>query len=262
LKSVLITGGSRGFGFEFAKLFARDGYRLILVAKPPEELAAARQWLGGHFPETEVQTLARDLSLPGAGRDLYDWTVRQNIRVDVLVNNAGFGTYGFFDDIDLEKDHEMFRLNALTMYELTRLFARDMIARDAGKILIVSSTSALQPTPLLSSYSATKAFVYQLAMGYDYELRRRGSHVRITTLCPPAARTGFMRAAGMERTGLYHGFWSLDAPQVAAEGYRALMAGKRMHIPGPLIGFLMKFLNRILPISVKLRMVYDKTREK
>lgn len=262
MPAVLITGGSHGFGLEFAKLFARDGYRLVLAAKPPEELATARQQLAELFPETEVLTTARDLSLPNAGRDLYDWIAGQNIQVDVLVSNAGFGTYGFFDDIDMDKDQEMFRLNALTMYELTRLFARDMIARDAGKIMIVSSTSALQPTPLLSAYSATKAFVYQLAMGYDYELRRRGSQVRIMALCPPAARTGFMQAAGMERTGLYRGFWSLDAAQVAAEGYRALMSGKGMHIPGPLIGFLMKFLNRILPTSLKLWMIYDKTREK
>jgi hypothetical protein len=262
MQTVLITGASSGFGLEFAKLFARDGYRLLLVAKPAEELSAAVGQLAAAFPAAPILQRVQDLSLPGAAQALYDWVAGLGIQPDVLLNNAGFGTHGFFDDIAPERDHEMIRLNALTVYDLTRLFARDMIARDAGKILNVASTAALQPTPLLSTYSATKAFIYQLSMGFDYELRRRGSRVRIMALCPPAARTGFMAAAHMERTALYRGFWSLDAPQVAAEGYRALLRGRRMHIPGPVIGFLMKFLNRILPTSLKLRLVYDKTQNR
>jgi uncharacterized protein len=231
MQTALITGASSGFGFEFAKIFAREGYRLVLVAKPDDEFPKAIRTLSQLFPETPII-------------------------------NAGFGTHGFFDDIDIARDHDMIRLNALTMYDLTRLFAHDMIVRDKGRILNVSSTSALQPTPLLSTYSATKAFIFQISMGFDYELRRKGSQVRILALCPPAARTGFMSAANMGKTILYRGFWSLDAPQVAEEGYRALMRGKRMHIPGPLIGFLMKFLNRIFPTSLKLWLVYDKTRNR
>jgi uncharacterized protein len=262
MQTVLITGASSGFGFEFAKIFAREGYHLVLVAKPDDGFSKALEVLKQLFPDTPILSRVQDLSLHDAGKGLYDWVKTQNITIDVLVNNAGFGTHGFFDDIDMARDHEMIRLNALTMYDLTRLFVHDMILRDKGRILNVSSTSALQPTPLLSTYSATKAFIFQISMGFDYELRRKGSQVRILALCPPAARTGFMSAANMGKTVLYRGFWSLDAPQVAEEGYRALMRGKRMHIPGPMIGFLMKFLNRIFPTSLKLWLVYDKTRNR
>jgi short-subunit dehydrogenase len=260
MQTVLITGGSSGFGLEFAKLFARDGYRLVLVAKPAEMLAEAADFFQKNHPDVPVVTRVQDLSLLGAGQALYDWARAEGIVPDVLVNNAGFGTYGFFDDIDPARDHEMFRLNALTVYDLTRLFGRDMIARDAGKILNVSSNSALQPTPLLSAYSATKAFVLQISMGFDYELRRRGSRVRIVALCPPGSPTGFIAAAGMQHTAVSSGFWSLSPEAVARAGYRALQRGERMRIPGPVIGFLMKLLNRLLPTSLKLWLVYDQTR--
>jgi uncharacterized protein len=259
---ALITGASSGFGFEFAQLFARDGYQLLLVAKPLDELMAAAQRLREQFPSVSLDIRAQDLSLSNAGQTLYDWVQAQGLKVDVLINNAGVGTYGYFNEIEPERDHTMFNLNMLTVYDLTRLFARDMIARDSGKILMVSSIAALQPSPLLAAYSATKAFVYQLAMGYGYELRRQKSKVRIMALCPPPARTPFVKVARMERTGLFDSFWTVTAAQVAREGYRALHRGKNMHIPGPVIGPLINLLNRIIPTRLKLWIVYDTMRER
>jgi uncharacterized protein len=258
--TVLITGGSLGIGLELARQFAADGWqRLVLVALPEAELAEAKASLESQFAGIQVVTRVQNLSLPDAGTSLYIWTQGEGIVPEVVVNNAGFGTWGFFDDLDPARDHAMFRLNMLTVYDLTRHFAHDMVARNSGRILNICSTSSIVQSPFLGAYSATKGFVYNLTLAWDYELQRRGSAVRIIALCPPATRTGFQRAASMERSRLYRGFWSLDAPQVAAEGYRALMRGRQGHIPGPLIGFFTKILVRLLPTKIKLAIVYGQT---
>jgi uncharacterized protein len=259
--TALITGGSKGIGLELAHCMARDGWqRLLIVALPGQELTQAVASLQAAHPTTEVLHYACDLTQAGAPQAVHAWA--QTWVPEVVVNSAGFGTWGFFDDIERERDHAMFRLNMLALYDLTRLFAHDMIQRNSGRILNLASTSSIVQAPLLGAYSATKGFVYNMSVAWDYELQRRGSAVRIIALCPPATRTGFQSAAHMERSGLYEGFWSLDAPQVAAAGYKALLSGTQSHIPGPVIGLLTKILVRLLPTKIKLAIVYDQTKPK
>jgi uncharacterized protein len=261
--TALITGGSQGFGLELARQMARDGWQeLLLVALYDHELATAKADLHASFSAIRIQTLACDLSEAGSAQRVYNWVSGLGLVPEVVINNAGFGTWGFFDDLDPARDHAMFRLNMLAVYDLTRLFAHDMIQRNSGRILNMCSTSSIVQAPLLGAYSATKGFVYNMTVAWDYELQRRGSAVRLIALCPPAARTGFQQAAHMQQSSLYRGFWSLDAPQVASEGYKALMFGTQGHIPGPLIGLFTKILVRLLPTKIKLAIVYDQTRPK
>ena len=255
---ALITGGSHGIGFELAKLFAQHGYDLLLVALTHAELAEAEAWFGAHAPHTRVQTHTRDLSLPGAATSLYQHTKSLSRPPDVVVNCAGVGAYGFFADIDMERERAMIQLNAVAVHELTRLFAADMIARDSGYIVNIASATVYMPAPLLASYSATKAFVRQFSRSFDCELRRSGSRVRILTACPPGTRTGFGRSAGMEGNRIFEGFWAMSAPDVARDIFRAFLKKKRESIPGGFRSVLFSILDRLAPEWLKARLLYDK----
>jgi uncharacterized protein len=255
-KTVLITGGSLGIGLELAKQFAKDAYRLVLVAKPEAELAAAKQLLETTF-SVEVFTYSINLATPEAPQTLYQWTKTLPFQIDVLVNNAGVGTGGDFTQISVERELDMIQLNVLTVYHLTRLFLQDMIARDNGKILNVASIAALQPSPGLSTYAATKAFVYQFTMGFNFELRERGSKVSLMALCPPPAKTGFQTAAKMENYKLFESRYIVTAEQIARKGYAAFVANDTWCIPDNFSNLLMRIGNRILPTSLKMRFSYN-----
>jgi len=251
--NALITGGSGGIGLELARLFARDGYRLLLVSLPKAELEAGREKLKREYPDTDVLTLRKDLSRPEAAREVFDWTRELGLEVDVLVNNAGFGTYGYLQDISVEREAAMIRLHVETLYRLTRLFLEGMLARDRGRILNLSSISAFQPNPLLATYGATKAFVLQFSRSLAFELREQGSRVRVTASCPtPVKQTGFQRAADMEDSSLFSTWMTTTPDVVAQDSYRALMSGRELVIPGKGFQWLHGFL-RLLPTPLLTR---------
>ena len=228
---ALITGGSAGIGLELSKLFAADNYSLVIVSKPEEELAAGKETLLSLFPKTLVTTIQKDLSIQGAAQEVYDEVKEAGLAIEVLVNNAGYGTWGFMNEIPLEKELSMINLNVVTLYHFTRLFMRDMIEKNRGKILNVSSTAGLHPVPHFATYSATKAFSLYLSEALNFELKHAKSAVSVTALCPPPVRTGFQKASGMEKSNLFKKSSTMEAPQVAKAAYEALFQKKSMILP-------------------------------
>jgi uncharacterized protein len=227
-ETALITGASSGFGAEFARLFARDGYHLVLVARGADALNTLADQLRPRYG-VQVRVLPKDLTLPAAPDEIFATLANEGITVDVLVNNAGFATYGPFAEISLQTDMDMLKVNVLALTHLTKLFLPGMLARRRGKILNVASTAAFQPGPLMAAYYASKAYVLFLSEAIAEEVRDSG--VTVTALCPGPARTGFQRRAQMEDSRLVSG-WIMDARPVAVAGYRAMQQGRTVVIPG------------------------------
>jgi len=250
--TILITGGSSGIGLELSKLFAKEQYRILCVAKPPEEITQARIILLDEFPTIEFHAIAKDLSKQGAALEVFEWTQQNNWSLDILINNAGFGTYGFINDINLEKETDMIGLNVICMYQLTRLFLSGMVKKNAGKILNISSVSAFQPNPGLSTYGATKAFVYSFSRAINFELKEKGSKVQVSTVCPTPVNTGFQKRAEMEDSKLFDSWMTVSAQKVAKEAYNILHSSQDMVIPGKGFHWLNKIVRR-LPSSFLMK---------
>lgn len=232
-KTALITGASFGIGLELARIFAREGYNLVLVARSADKLRqVAAEVEKSHGTRSLI--LATDLSDPGAAAYVLDQTTRADIQVDVLVNNAGFGQYGLFAENDLEECLQQIQLNVTALTHLTRLYLPGMMERaktekKIRRILNVASTAAFQPGPLMAVYFATKAYVLHFSEALSNELQ--GSGVTVTCLCPGATATEFhkrAKATGMRMLKM----GSMDARTVAEDGYRGLMAGKPVVISG------------------------------
>ncbi len=227
-KTALITGASFGIGMEFARIFAREGYSLVLVARSADKLRQVASELEKAYGTLSL-ILATDLTDPGASAYVLDQTTRAGIRVDVLVNNAGFGQYGLFAENDLEECLRQIQLNVTTLTHLTRLYLPAMIERKNGGILNVASTAAFQPGPLMAVYYATKAYVLHFSEAIANELQ--GTGVTVTCLCPGPTATEFQKRANIVGIRLTK-YGSMDARTVAEDGYRALMAGKPAVISG------------------------------
>jgi short-subunit dehydrogenase len=227
-QTALITGASFGIGLELARVFAREGYNLVLVARSADklrQLASELEKLHG----TRSLILAVDLTEPGSPAYLLDQTKRADIQVDVLVNNAGFGQYGLFVDNDLEECLQQIQLNVTTLTHLTRLYLPAMVERKSGRIMNVASAAAFQPGPLMAVYFATKAYVLHFSEALANELN--GTGVTVTSLCPGATATEFhkrAKATGMRMLKM----GAMDAKTVAEDGYRGLMAGRPVVISG------------------------------
>jgi short-subunit dehydrogenase len=238
-KTALITGASFGIGLELARIFAREGYNLVLVARSGDKLRQLASELEKAHA-TRSLMLAADLTDPGAPAYVLDQTTRADIQVDVLVNNAGFGQYGLFAENDLEECLRQIQLNVTTLTHLTRLYLPAMIERKNGGILNVASTAAFQPGPLMAVYFATKAYVLHFSEALTNELQ--GTGVTVTCLCPGATATEFHKRANATGMNLLK-FGAMDARTVAEDGYRALLAGKPVVISG--------FKNWLLAQSVR-----------
>jgi short-subunit dehydrogenase len=227
-KTALITGASFGIGAEFARIFAREGYNLVLVARTADKLRQlASELEKAHGTRSLI--LAADLTDPGAPAYVLDQTKRADLQVDVLVNNAGFGQYGLFVDNDLEECLRQIQLNVTTLTHLTRLYLPAMLERGSGGVLNVASTAAFQPGPLMAVYFATKAYVLLFSEAIANELQ--GTGVTVTCLCPGATTTEFHKRANATGMRLLR-MGSMDAHTVAEDGYRALVAGKPVVISG------------------------------
>jgi len=244
-KTALITGASFGIGMEFARVFAREGYNLVLAARSADRLRQlASELEKAHGVHSLI--LATDLTEPGAPAYVLDQTTRAGIQVDVLVNNAGFGQYGLFAENDLGGCLRQIQLNVTTLTHLTRLYLPGMIdrakiQRKSGGILNVASTAAFQPGPLMAVYFATKAYVLHFSEALANELH--GTGVTVTCLCPGATATEFHKRANATSMNLLK-FGAMDARTVAEDGYGALMAGKPVVISG--------FKNWLLAQSIRI----------
>jgi uncharacterized protein len=238
-KTALITGASSGIGYELAHVFAREGYDLVLVARNEEKLRQVAQETAAQG--SSARSLVKDLADPAAPAKIFADLQQAGLAVDVLVNNAGFGTYGPFAQSNPESQLEMIRVNVLALTHLSRLFLPAMIERHEGKLLNVASTAAFQPGPLMAVYYATKAYVLPFSEALANELE--GTGVTVSALCPGPTTSDFQRRARMERSRLVSGSM-MDARTVAEAGYRGLLKNRPVIIPG--LG------NKALAFSVRL----------
>jgi short-subunit dehydrogenase len=227
--TALITGASGGIGYELAKLLANDHHNLVLVARNGPRLAQVADEVQRQFGTT-VTTVALDLTEPAAPQSLFAQLQSAGIAVDILVNNAGYGRYGEFADVPREESLGQIQLNVTALTELTKLFLGSMLERRSGKIMNVASTAGFQPGPLMAVYYATKAYVISFSEAIANELADKG--ITVTCLCPGATETGFAGRAGNDATRLLKNLRPMDAKTVARAGYRGLLKGKTLVIPG------------------------------
>ncbi len=222
---ALITGASAGLGAEFARQLAKRGQRLVLAARRTDRLEA----LVGELGNARAVTI--DLSQRGAAAELISDIGQSGERVDLLVNNAGFGLHGRVAELDAGRQREMIDLNCGALLELARAVLPAMIGRKSGAILNVASTAAFQPGPGMAVYFATKAFVLSLSEALHEEARPHG--VRVTALCPGPTKTEFGAVAGFAGNRAVDR-WSMDSPTVVSAGLAGLDRGQAVVIPGAL----------------------------
>ncbi|QAS51898.1 SDR family NAD(P)-dependent oxidoreductase [Halobacillus litoralis] len=249
--TALITGASGGIGYELAKLFAKSGYNLIVVARTEEKLLQLKTELEGH----PVTIIPQDLSEPGAAEIVYDKVKELGLTVSVLVNNAGFGLNGYFDELPLLDQQKMLQVNVNALTELTHLFLPEIKAarfRSIPKgVLNVASTAAFQPGPKMSVYYASKAYVLSLSEALVEELK--DTSVTISTLCPGATDTNFFKTAKAEHTKLVNS--TMSSESVAKAGFLGFVKGKRVIIPGT-ANQSMAYLSKWLPRSVSAKFAH------
>jgi len=227
--TALITGASGGIGYALAKLFAKDHYNLVLVARTEAKLIEFAAELQKQLGVT-VKIIAMDLADPQSPQRLFNQLENDKIAIDILVNNAGYGLVGPFAEVPLGESLGQVDLNIRALTEMTRLFVAPMVARKKGKVLNVASTAAFQAGPLMAVYFATKAYVLSFSEALANELRHNG--ITVTCLCPGPTETGFKNRAGGENSRLFKVLSPMTSQQVALVGYRGLIKGKPLVIPG------------------------------
>lgn len=227
-QTVLITGASSGIGLEFAKLLAADHYNLILVARRVNRLEIlAKELSSKHL--ISVTILSKDLSVPSAAIEIFKELQEKSLHIDILINNAGTQVYGKFNQTDPEQEWRLLQVNLVALTQLTKLAVTSMIERGSGKILNIGSTGSFASAPFNAIYCATKAYVLHFSEGIAKDLQ--GTGITVTALCPGATRSEFAEKANMLHTRMFQ-FMVMDAGKVAKAGYRALLKGKRIVVPG------------------------------
>ncbi len=241
-KAALITGASGGIGYELALLCAKDGVNLVLVARSDDKLQAIKNDLEAKYA-VKVTLFIIDLSEPGKALELYNNCIDQRIKIDYLINNAGYGDYRDIVDADPAVYINMLNLNVIALTELSALFVKDMVRAGSGCILNVASTAAYQPVPKLSVYAASKAYVSSFTEGLHAELKNTG--VTATVLSPGPTSTSFFSRADMGNASIAKGAQAEPAA-VAKAGYNAMLKGKLYVIPG-LTNKLLALGSRLTP---------------
>lgn len=243
-KTALITGASSGIGKELARIHAENGGNLIIVARRGENLIELKNELEKKH-NIQVTTLIKDLSIVGSAKEIYEEVKDLNIQVDYLMNNAGFGLRGKFQELDWARQQQMINLNMVSLTELMYLFLPEMIGRNEGKILNVSSTAAFFPGPLQAIYYATKSYVNFLSNAVSEELH--DTNISISTLMPGATETEFAKTADMDKTSMFAK--TVSARSVAQAGYVGMLDGKLNIISG--LTFSQKTMVSMIPFIPK-----------
>ena len=239
-KRVLITGASSGIGYEFSRIFAKNDYDLILVARRGEQLQKIANEIRSTY-NVAVKVITKDLSAINSAEEIYFEIIKDLGTIDVLVNNAGIQVYGPFSETNLEEELGLINVNLITLTKLTKLFLKDMKKRGNGRILNVCSTGSFAPGPLNAVYCATKAYVLSFSEAIAEEAS--GTGVTITALCPGATKTEFSKRANIENVRLFRSK-VMEASEVAEIGYRALMKGSITVIAG--------FSNKLTVFSIRM----------
>lgn len=246
---ALVTGASSGIGREMAKYLDHLGYELIIVARSKEKLEQLASTLS-----KKPKIIVMDLMLESNIKSLYVLTKNENI--DILINNAGFGTFGTFTETELTTELEMIDLNIKTVHMLTKMFLKDMKKKDKGYILNVASSAAFQPGPLMATYYSTKAYVLRLTEAIYYELKKENSNVHISCLCPGPVDTNFNQVAGVS-----FAVKPKSAEEVSRYAIDQMLKNKMLIVPG----FKMKcvkFFGRFLSDKTLMALAYRIQRKK
>lgn len=246
---ALITGATSGIGLDMARYLATKKYELILVARNKEKLEEIQEKL-----PTKVTIIVADLSVEQKVKELYAVTKTEDI--DILINNAGFGDFGYFTETDMAKELDMINTNIKAVHILTKLFLRDMEKRNIGYILNVTSAAAFQPGPLMATYYATKGYVYQLTEALYYEQKKKKTNVHISVLCPGPVDTNFNNVAGVK-----FGMKPLKSSYVAKYAIDNLLKGKMLIIPGKSVKCA-KFFGRFVSDKFLLKQTYKIQKKK
>lgn len=238
---ALVTGASGGIGLELARLCAKGGHDLILVARRREKLDEIAKYLTGMY-NVRAEIIVADLTDPDAPRAVYDAVEQLGLGVDVLINNAGFGQWGLFGRAELPRQLDMIQVNITALTVLTRLFLPRMVTQRKGRIMNVASVAGFMPGPLIAVYYASKAFVLSFSEAIGNELR--GTGITVTALCPGPVRTGFAEEAGYATSNLFATPGVMEPAPVALAGYRGMMRGRAVVVPG--------WKNKVLLFAVRL----------
>ena len=249
-KTAIITGASSGIGFALADVFARHEHDLVLVARDAERLDAAKAQIEGKYG-IMAHVIAADLRKPFAPAEIFQATQSAGVQIDVLVNNAGFAEYGPFHEADRERQLDTIALNITALTALCHLFLQPMIRRRAGKILNVASTAAFQPGPLMGVYYASKSYVLSFSEAIRNELSPLG--IDITVLCPGPTKTEFFEKQPKLLDSRLLSGGTMSAETVAEIGYKGLMQGKAVVIPGArnkILAWSTRFAPRSLVVKI------------
>ena len=240
---ALITGASSGIGLDMARYLATMKCELILVARDKEKLEKIQESL-----PTKVTIIVADLSNEQKVKELYVLTKKE--KIDILINNAGFGLCGYFTETDLNSELEMINTNIKAVHLLTKSFLKDMEKNNFGYILNVASSAAFQPGPLMATYYATKSYVYQLSEALYYEQKKKKTNVHISVLCPGPVATNFNNVAGVKFS-----LKPLKSSFVAKYAIDQMFKNKMLIVPG----FKMKcakFFSRFVSDKFLLKVIY------
>lgn len=245
---ALITGASGGLGADFARELASRGCNCVLVARRASRLKELAAELARDYG-IEIEVITLDLSVPDAAAELYRLLADRRIRIDMLINNAGFGVFDRFLDIPWERERAMIELDVLTPVHLTKLFARDMVEQGYGRILQIASTAAYQAVPYYSTYAGCKSFVLLFGEALNYELA--GTGVTCTVLSPGTTDTEFQNVAGHDYTMAMRGS-VMKSRDVARIGIEAMMRGRSSVLAG-LRNKMLIWLQRLAPRTLVTR---------
>ena len=251
-RTARITGASSGFGREFAKIFAQDGFNLVLVARRTEEMLRIKEELEKKYG-IQVLVITKDLSKADAAEEIFAETQSRNIHIDILVNNAGVGTLGNFADTEKEKAQNMISLNVYSLVTLTHLYLQPMLQKGFGRILNVASIAGFAPGPGMAVYYAGKAFVLNFSDALSTELK--GTGVTVTALCPGPVNTGFADAAGFKKNILFSGKEDGKAAKVSRYGYEMMQRGRPIAVPGAVCK-MGAFATRLVPRGFAKQFIY------
>ena len=253
MKTAIVTGGASGIGLEFVKLLVNDDYKVFVVDNSKENLNR----LTSKFDPKNIETINQDLSKTDSPEKIYKNLKNKNI--DVLINTAGFGTFGKFHNSDWKRDRDMINLHVLHTTHLTKLFLKDMVKKNEGKILNISSVAAFQPGPLMSLYYATKAFILHFTEAISNEVKDK--NISISVLCPGQTSTNFQKNVSTKKNKIK---FNTGCPiKVAKYGYDSLKKNTTVSVPG-FWNKVIVLLVRILPRSTStnlVRYIQEKNRD-
>lgn len=250
-KVALVTGASSGIGRDMARDLASRGYNLILVSRDEQKLEELKKELN-----VEATVIAMDLANCENCKKLHEKVKNKFGSIDILINNAGFGEFGFFTETNLDKEINLINTNITAVHVLTKLFLKDMQEVDRGNILNVASIAGFLPGPLMAAYYSSKSYVLRLSQSIREELKKQRSNVKISVLCPGPVNTNFNNVAGVK-----FGLPSFSSERVAKYTIKKMLKNKFLIIPGATIK-LTAFASKIVPSVILSKFVYISQKRK